>query len=112
MTSRYDTTRIWINNNDQYDNLFKERKVKWIRQYLTPNLRYPTTEEIGNLTIINHVWKTGDKYWKLAAAHYDRPGLWWVIAWYNQSPTEAHLREGQVVFIPKPLELVFNYLDV
>jgi len=35
--------------------------------------------------------------------------MWWVIAWYNQKPTEAHFNVGDVVYIPTPLANVLQY---
>ena len=57
-----------------------------------------------------HIWKTGDRYYKLAAAYYGRPQLWWVIALYNQKPTEGHLKIGDVIKIPTSLDLLLYYL--
>jgi hypothetical protein len=57
-----------------------------------------------------HIWKTGDRYYKLAAAYYGRPQLWWVIALYNQKPTEGHLKRGDVIKIPTSLDLLLYYL--
>ena len=54
--------------------------------------------------------KPEDKYYKLANQFYGRPGLWWIIALYNKKPTEGHLRRGDIVEIPTPIELVLYYI--
>ena len=47
---------------------------------------------------------------KLASKYYDDPTMWWVIAFYNQKPTEFHLKLGDLVYIPVPLETVLFYI--
>ena len=49
-------------------------------------------------------------YGLLAAEHYGNPKYWWVIAWYNQRPTENMLNLGNTIIIPKPLEVVLESL--
>ena len=73
---------------------------------------HPTSEDIAELNIISHRWKIGDKYFKLAHQYYGNSEMWWVIAWFNQAPTEAHLELGQVVYIPTPVQDVLSYYGV
>ncbi len=81
-----------------------------IKQYDTPVFRHPTIEEIKTLNVVSHIWKTGDRYFKLADQYYDDPEMWWVIALYNQKPTEFQLKLGDIVFVPTPLESVLFYI--
>ena len=48
----------------------------------------------------------------MAAKHYGDPKLWWVVAWYNKRPTDAHYNIGDKVFIPKPLEKILRNFRV
>jgi len=50
------------------------------------------------------VWGFGDSYWNLANQYYGDPKLWWILAWFNRSPTEAHNKIGEFILIPVPLE--------
>ena len=88
------------------------RNEKIIRQYTTPMLSRITPAGRGSLINQTHIWKTGDRYSKLAAVHYGDPALWWIIAWYNGTPTEAHLKLGDKIQIPAPLERVLKLLRV
>ena len=108
--SRFTKRKTIINNNELYDGMAEERDVKYFRQYESPNFRYPTVSEMKELTIQKHVWKAGDKYYKLAHEHYGESSLWWVIAWFNKAPTESHVKIGSVVSIPKPIQRVLKYL--
>ena len=56
------------------------------------------------MIIKNHVWSVGDRYYKLAIDNYGDASYWWVIAMFNQRPTEANWTVGEVVQIPLPLE--------
>jgi len=111
--SRYGARSIELNAEEKYENLFKKRGVKFIEQYDTPFMRYPTADEMVNLNVVSHIWQTGDRYWKLAAKYYSgQSQLWWIIAWFNQAPTEGHLKVGNIVDIPLPLDKILDYLDV
>ena len=108
--SRFTNRLLVINNDELYDEFMAERDVKFFRQYETPNFVYPTASEIRELKTIKHVWKKGDRFFKLAHEHYGDSEFWWIIAWYNKMPTESHAKIGTVVFIPKPLPKVLKYL--
>ena len=110
MTSRYDNRRIIRNDSENYDNIFEDRGVNSIAQYNTGPLRYPTVNQIKTLTRVQHVWKVGDRYYKLAAGFYGDPKYWWVIAHYNKRPTEADCTVGDIIYIPTPLEKILNYI--
>ena len=112
MASRYETRRIAENTDPLYKELFDVRGVKSIVQYRTPELSHPTAEQIAELQVVGHIWTLGDRYWKLAFDNYGDVELWWVIAWYYQAPTEAHLNLGDVIQIPFPLERVLGYMRV
>lgn len=107
---RYDNRRIFSNRTDQYSNVASERGTVSIIQYSSPRMRHPTPEEMRNLEFIEHVWKVGDRYWKLAEKHYGDAELWWVIAWFNRSPIEGDLELGTTIQVPLPLDSVLTYM--
>jgi len=82
-----------------------------VRHYATPTLTYPTINDRIRLKAYAHYWKISDSYWKLASKAYGDPSYWWVIAWYNQIPTEAHLRPGNKIYIPSPLGDVLSIYE-
>ena len=110
--SRFANRKKIINKEKMYANIFKGRGVNQIEQYGTRFLRYPTQREVGNLDIVSHVWSYGDMYYKLAHDNYGDPTMWWVIAFFNQRPTESQLRFGSVVYISHPIERVLSYYGV
>ena len=110
MAYRYSDRSIMINKNQAYRKILKDRGLKQITQFDTAEFGYPTSTQMQQLTSIPHVWKMGDKYYKLAHKHYGDPTLWWVIAWYNKKPTEGHIKAGDVLYIPTPLDMVLSFI--
>jgi len=108
MTSRYDNREINTNSTEMYKNVLKDRGARQVQQYATPNFMNLKKEQISSLTIIDHIWKRGDHFYKLAAQYYDNPTHWWVIAQFNNLPTEANIQFGDVVLIPNPLEEILS----
>ena len=90
--------------------LKKSRGMEQITQYSTPKFRHPDVSDLRNFNEVTHVWKTGDRYYKLAHEYYGDAEMWWVIALYNQRPTEFHVKLGDVLYIPTPLETVLFYI--
>jgi len=110
MPGRNDARRLLRNIDPLYSDLRKVREVRRIDQFGTPEMPYPTDEQLANLDLQSHIWSIGDRFYKLADEHYDDPGLWWVIAWINKTPTESHIRLGELIYIPLPLYSVLNIL--
>jgi len=105
---RYKTRKIFLNNEEMYAEHFKNRNVEQIRHFGTPKMRHAAAWQIKNLGMVRHIWKHGDKFYKLAARHYNDPKFWWAIAWFNKLPTESHVKIGDLIFIPTPLEEVLK----
>ncbi len=108
---RYKNQEVFTNIDEAYQRYLKKtRGMKEIRQYNTPTFKHPSTEDSRKFTVINHIWSVGDRYFKLAEEYYNDPTMWWVIALYNQKPTEFQFKLGDVVYIPTPLETVLFYV--
>ena len=112
MASRYDDKLPRINNSKRYREIFKDRGVNYIRQYSTPELSHPNYKQIMELEQVNHVWKLGDRFYKIAAEYYGDEKLWWIIAWYNKKPTESHVKPGQILKVPSPISKVLSILRI
>jgi hypothetical protein len=110
MANRNNNRTIFNNNDSLYDQKFKDRGVTSISQFKSADLKYPTPEQIATLERINHIWKHGDSFEKLAYLYYKDSTFWWVIPFFNQKPTEQHYSIGDNVYIPLPLYAVMNVL--
>jgi nucleoid-associated protein YgaU len=109
MGNRYENTRSFRNRLPLYSDIFEEKGVKFIHQYVTTTFRPLSTIEERQLTRVSVTWQVGDRLEKLSAKHYGNPTYWWVIARYNQKPTDAHFALGDIVYIPTPLSIILNY---
>ena len=110
MTSRYSNRNIFTNAQESYQEAFKKRDVKYVKQFDTPALSDLSIGQVASLQVITETWKIGDRYWKYAAHYYGgRADLWWVIAWYNSAPSEGLLSIGDLIYIPTPVEKVLEY---
>ncbi len=101
--SRYYARQTVKNSDELYEATLQERDLNHIKHYTMPQMQGLTIEERASLERTKHVWKLGDKFFKLAAEYYGDPQMWWVIARYNTLPTEAHASIGQIIYIPQPL---------
>ena len=102
---------VFVNDDAIYENLLRRKRKLTLRQYTTPtipDLRRRLNS--ANIETVPHIWKTGDRYYKLALQYYNNSSLWWVIAIYNQKPTEGSLRKGDVLLVPVPIETVLYFI--
>tara|TARA_R100000234_G_C4948482_1_gene156235 strand:+ start:356 stop:694 length:339 start_codon:yes stop_codon:yes gene_type:complete len=111
MSSRYRKRNILINNDDSYNQQFKNRGVNSIEHFATAELKYPKSTELEGVTIHTENYSVGDRYYKFAQKYYGDPNYWWVIAHYNQKPTENLFNIGDVVYIPTPLTRILEILE-
>ena len=108
--SRYGDAPIFENRDELYEEALEERDINYIRQFRTGRLTQPSVAQRAQLQTIRHVWQLGDRLYKLAYKHYGNSSMWWIIAWYNLRPTEAHFKPGDVIRIPLPLNRVLALL--
>ena len=109
--TRYRKRLIFTNADSRYSEQISKRNRRYISQFGTPQFRVPTDSELINLTTERVVWKVGSRFYKLAHTHYGDPSFWWIIAWFNQKPLETDFKNGDVVLIPTPLEMVLNIFE-
>jgi hypothetical protein len=108
MINRYSNKTIFKNNLNLYSNILKNRFVKEINQYETRYFKFDYKKIINNGDIIKHTWSVGDRYYKLSYKYYGDTRDWWIIALFNNKPTESHLKIGDILEIPTPLQLVLE----
>ena len=109
---RYNRTRIFSNDEEYYQYLTKKRNIKAATHFSTPALRHPAVAERASIITTSHVWGYGDRFYNLAYKYYGDPTYWWVIAWYNALPTEADIRNGDLIEIPINLSQALGILGV
>jgi hypothetical protein len=108
MPTRDSERMIILNKERMYKSLFDKRFIDKIEHYETAVLRYPTQDEINEMDFVDVIWKTGQRYSKLAHEYYGNSHLWWVIGWFNKKPIDAELTPGDLIRVPLPLEKVLS----
>ena len=110
--TRYGNRSIIINDNDSYkETFFDKRDIQKLVQYDTARFYYPTTQERIDMATTPIIWDSSARLYNLANEYYGDPRLWWLIAWFNQKPTEAHYKVGEIVYIPTDILEVLNFFD-
>ena len=110
--ARYDRYRILTNSSEYYKPLRDTRDLTFIRHYETPVMRNPSLADRIAVTSDSHIWKYGDRLYKLAYQYYGDARFWWVIAWWNGLPAESEIRNGFVIAIPINIEDALRALGV
>jgi len=110
MSSRYGKYEILYNSSDYYRPIRRGKKA--VEHYETPSMHHPDIRARATVRSSNYIWKYGSRLYKLADQFYGSPNYWWVIAWYNGVPTEAHLKTGDVIYIPLNIEDAYKVLGV
>jgi len=108
--SRYNKTKRVRNSSEYYKPLRKPRDLRSIIHHATPRLHNPTARERSPVKTTKHIWKYGDRLYKLAYQYYGDENFWWVIAWYNGYPTETHIKTGTTLWIPLNIEIALKVL--
>ena len=110
MPSRYPRKAIVNNDNEYYAPLRRGNSV--IRHFETPILNNPSAAQRYSLQTSPHIWKYGDRFYKLADQYYGDVRYWWVIAWYNSVPTESNISNGDMIEIPINIQQTLRVLGV
>ena len=109
MTSRYTNTKMFRNNLPMYENILEERATTEIAQYQTTRFKHLNESQKASIYEKEYSWQVGDRLEKISSRMYDNHQYWWIIARYNNKPTDAHYERGDVVKIPMPLSLILSY---
>ena len=101
---------VATNNERFYDKVFKKKGVNSIIQYSTHSFRRPTQERLDLIKYDTYYWTAGDRYWKLAEQYYGHRTYWYIIARFNNKPTEAHIDIGEEIRVPTNLAQAIEVL--
>lgn len=110
MISRYTGRVIAQNNYEIYKDIINKRNLNFINHYPTPEYTFPKYADLKDVTMNQHIWTVGDRFYKLAYKFYGDSRDWWIIAKFNNTPTESHIKIGEVIYIPTPLERILNIM--
>jgi nucleoid-associated protein YgaU len=111
MGIRYDDRNRGTLSDDFYKEFLEDRGISKAQHFTTAHIGGLNSRIRSSFKVIEHIWGSGDHFYKLAQKHYGNPKLWWLIAWYNTTPTEAHVKLGDTIRIPTPLERALYYYN-
>ena len=98
--SRYKQNRKATNKDDMYKDTFDKKGIKSLTQFRSKRFRQIDESEKQKIRFEPYIWKYGDTFQLLASKYYSDPKLWWVIASFNNKPTENHIDLGETIKIP------------
>jgi hypothetical protein len=105
MMSRYNRNKVAFNDLLEYKEMLDKRGVKSIEQYRTSALK---DANFAGVECAIHVFGDGDSFWKLSNQYYGDPQYWYIIARFNNKPTEANVSIGDEIKIPISLSLALQ----
>ena len=108
--SRYKNTGTVNNDTAEHSDSAARRGRGFIRHHRSVRMKDISVEESKRIVHKFHVWKQSDRFWKLSNKYYGDPEYWWVIARYNELPTESHLDNGDTIVIPFPLQATLRIM--
>jgi nucleoid-associated protein YgaU len=111
MLDRNEGREILVNEHRLYKKFLKERGLKRFRHYSKMKLNKISPSQMKNLSVIDHIYKTGDTLSKLSYKYYGDIRYWWVIGWFNKKPIDNLYKVGDTVHIPLPIEEALYYVD-
>ena len=115
--SRYTNRRRVLNNPSTgdsesiYQEIIYNRNIKQVIQYESPVFPKLTVARRRAIDYDSYIWKRGDRLYKVAYEYYGDSSLWYLIAWFNQSPTESHIDIGDTIMVPIYPEMVTIYFN-
>ena len=110
MYNRNSLREIFHNKEKFYHNLAKDRGLDMFRHYGKLKFNKLSHKDIRELTIIDYIWKTGDKMYKISNDIYGDKKYWWVIGLFNKKPMDIMYSPGDIIHIPTPIEDVLYFL--
>ena len=99
--SRFKNRPVANNSHEMYQDIHEDRGVKHVKQYATPEFRKLDDDQLESIRYHKYYWTVGERYWRLAQRYYNDRNLWWIIARFNNKPTEGHVSPGDEIRIPK-----------
>ena len=107
-----DLKREIVKNKDPgYSEIFDRRGIDGVTQLKKLKVRALSVEDRKKLTNTKHIYKTGDKLFKLAYRYYGDTRYWYVLAAYNRKPTDFHCKVGDTIYVPFPLKEVLYLMN-
>ena len=95
---KYSQKRKALLNNQLYYDILEKKGVKSL--VVTRSINFSKLTGIEFDIMEEVAWKQNDSLYKLSYQYYGEYQYWWVIALFNNKPTDAHYKVGEIIYIP------------
>jgi|TARA_R110002074_G_scaffold386006_1_gene567556 hypothetical protein len=112
MPIRYNKRSVLNSRKPIDERSVRKRNTNSLTYFSLDSLRHPTQEDYDRIGSRAVIWDETTRLSKLASKHLGNFEYWWVIAWWNKKPTDAHYKVGDVVYIPNNLTMALEALGV
>jgi nucleoid-associated protein YgaU len=110
MIERFSRRLTFLNEDIIYKDYLRERNKKSILQYSSDTFKYPSQEQLNNISFIEHYWSAGDRLYKLSEKYYGDSTSWWVILRFNKIGSEFLINAGDLILIPRNADEFMSYV--
>lgn len=104
----YPDQEIMLLDFDHYFEILERRGMKTIRLRRTKTFESARGMEITVRE--EHTWSHGDNLRRLSQKYYYSPDFWWILAFVNKKPTDAHFKIGDILLVPSEPQLIVGAL--
>lgn len=112
MPIRYNKRSILSNTRPIDRKRVTRRNTNSLTYFSADSLKHPTQEDYNRIGSKPVIWNETTRLSSLAQQYLGNFEYWWVIAWWNKKPTDAHFKAGDVVYIPNNLTMALEALGV
>jgi len=111
--SRYNSRQMFTNARQGYKKVFFEKRdIEQVEQYATGRFIPLRAQARTRVTNVPMTWTSTLRIQNIAHEHYGSAEYWWVICLYNNKGSVFDFSEGEIFYIPKPIDDVLNMMGV
>ena len=110
MPNRYTKSTVVINRSENYQDVFDNKNLSSIKQYLTYDFRKLRDIDKYNFSYISHKIEPYERLENIAYRYYGDTQYWWIICYTNKISNPLQLTIGQPIRIYLPLENILELL--
>ena len=108
--NRYDKTKGFINNSDEYEEFFDTRKNQSPEQLGTLKLNDFQEKDLSFLNYVYHTYRNGEKLYNISNRYYGNQNHGWLILLTNKISSPFGLYDGIKLKIFLPLESILGVI--
>lgn len=104
MYNRYERSKQFINNSDEYTEILNRKSINQIIQKQRFSIDKLSNLNINNLNTALYMWKANDKIYNISQKFYGSPEFGWLIMLINNIDDPFTIADGTILKIIVPIE--------